>query len=147
MPTFASSKTENTTGPDAFLLYAEKVSEPNSKVRCSWQNATGPDACLLYAEKVSEPNSKVRCSWQNATGQLLELVCSSVESKDGVWNSRKTRAFLQATHLFCVDLSRNSLNIIAQTHHRCCLTIHIITTISPEMCIFVHIYMPCILQW
>jgi len=52
----------------------------------------------------------------------------------------KRGGFLQPKHLLCVVLSRNSLNIIAHTLRRCCLKIHIITTISPEMCVLVHIY-------
>ena len=32
----------------------------------------------------------------------------------------KRRVFLHPKHLFCVDLSRNSLDIVAQKNHRCC---------------------------
>jgi len=42
------------------------------------------------------------------TGWCLEFMKS-------VWG------VLQAKHLFCMDLSRNSLNIVAQTHHTYCL--------------------------
>ena len=53
---------------------------------------------------------------------------------------QKRRWFLQPKHLFCVDLSRNSPDIEAQKTRRCCLKTHIITTISLEMCVLVHIY-------
>ena len=37
--------------------------------------------------------------------------------------------FLQSKHIFYVDLSRNSLHIVAQTHHRWCLETHMVTAI------------------
>ena len=52
----------------------------------------------------------------------------------------KRGGVLQPKHLFCVDLGRNSLNLTAQLHHRRCSKTHIITTITPEMCVLVHIY-------
>jgi len=43
-------------------------------------------------------------------------------------------------HLFCMGLRRNSLNVVAQTHHTHCLLTHIITTISLEIYVLVRIY-------
>jgi len=55
-------------------------------------------------------------------------------------HEKRRGGVLQPKHLFCVDLSRNSLDIVAQKHHRCCLKTHIIPAISLEKCVLVHIY-------
>jgi len=82
----------------------------------------------------------VLCFRKKLCSRLLELACSSVERQDGVGNSLKAWGCFTAKTLFCMDLSRNSLNSIAQTHRRCYLKTHIISTISLEMCVLVHIY-------
>ena len=53
---------------------------------------------------------------------------------------KNTGGFNSQKHPLCVDLSHNSLDIVAQKHHRCCLKTHIITTVSLEMCVLDHIY-------